>query len=44
MNVIDCYYKFEKLNPKKSKSRFELVYNLEIYEPVNNQNPRSAIK
>ena len=43
MNVIDCYYRFEKLNPEKSKSRFDLVYNSEIYEPVHNPNPNGQV-
>ena len=43
MSVIDCYYRFEKLNPEKSKSRFDLVYHSEIYEPVHNPNPKGEV-
>ena len=43
MNIIDCYYRFQKLNPEKSKSRFDLVYNSEIYEPVHNPNPKGEV-
>jgi hypothetical protein len=35
MKVIDCYYRFEKLNNSKSKTRFDLVYCSDIYEPLN---------
>ncbi|MDR3596492.1 hypothetical protein [Clostridium sp.] len=43
MKVIDCYYRLEKLNPEKSKSRFDLVYNSDIYEPVHNPNPKGEV-
>lgn len=43
MNVIDCYYRFEKLNPEKSKSRFDLVYNSDIYEPIHNPNSKGEV-
>ena len=43
MKTIDCYYLFEKLNPEKSKSRFDLVYNSEIYEPVHNPNAKGEV-
>lgn len=41
--VIDCYYRFEKLNPEKSKSRFDLVFNSDIYEPVHNPNIKGQV-
>lgn len=43
MKIIDCYYRFEKLNPERSKSRFDLVYYSEIYEPVHNPNPKGEV-
>jgi hypothetical protein len=43
MKLIDCYYRFEKLNPEKSKSRFDLVYNSDIYEPLHNPNPKGEV-
>jgi hypothetical protein len=43
MKIIDCYYRFEKLNPEKSKSRYDLVFNSGIYEPVHNPNPKNEI-
>lgn len=43
MKIIDCYYRFDKLNPEKSKSRFDLVYHSEIYEPLNNPNPKGQV-
>lgn len=43
MKIIDCYYRFEKLNPTKSKSRFDLVYNSENYEPVHNPNNKGEV-
>lgn len=38
MNVIDCYYRFERLDNSKSKSRFDLVYFSDTYEPLNQFN------
>lgn len=38
MKVIDCYYRFERLDNSKSKSRFDLVYYSEIYEPLDHFN------
>ena len=43
MKIIDCYYRFEKLNPEKSKSRYDLVYFSETYEPVHNPNPKGEV-
>jgi len=43
MNIIDCYYRFEKLNSEKSKSRYDLVYNSDIYEPVHNPNSKGQV-
>ena len=43
MSLIDCYYRFEKLNPEKSKSRFDLVYHSDIYEPVHNPNAKGEV-
>ena len=41
--MIDCYYRFEKLNPEKSKSRFDLVFHSEVYEPVHNPNSKGQV-
>jgi len=43
MKIIDCYYRFEKLNPEKSKSRYDLVYNSDIYKPVHNANSKGQV-
>lgn len=43
MKVIDCYYRFEKLNPEKSKSRYDLTFNSATYEPLNNPNHKGEI-
>lgn len=38
MKMIDAYYRFEKLNSTKSKTRFDLVFNSEIYEHLHKTN------
>jgi len=43
MKTIDCYYRFEKLDSTKSKTRFDLVYNSDIYEPVHNPNAQGKV-
>lgn len=43
MNVIDCYYRFEKLNNQKAKSRYDLIYSSNTYEPLNNPNKEGQI-
>ncbi|MCH8941605.1 MAG: hypothetical protein IIA48_04085 [Bacteroidetes bacterium] len=43
MNIIDCYYKFEKFDNTKCKTRFELVYCSDFYEPLNNPNNKGEI-
>lgn len=43
MKILDCYYRFVKLDNTKCKTRFELVYNSDIYEPLNNPNNKGEI-
>lgn len=36
--MIDAYYKFEKLNNGKSKTRYDLINHSSIYEPLHQTN------